>query len=155
MNLLFPFNLWESNRLIITSLCLSLHHVISKSTGKNTLCGPIPVLIMYIFIIRQLYFHLLMQVKHIKANPYSMVTCGHCSFPCILGRASHLQEWGCADCGCHLAENTNVNDSTVRQDLTPKCHFFPSALGFVCYIYCSNVFFMVQVTALVKPAAHP
>lgn len=87
---------------------------------------------MYLFINSQLHFHLLLHVKYIKSQslqdgyPWSL------EVHLRLGHSVPLQGNGTAQTvalGCHLTENTNLNDSMVRQDLIPKCHLFPSELG--------------------------
>ena len=106
--------------------------LLAQSTGKNTLHSPTPVIVMYTFINSQLYFHLLLHVKYIKSQSLQDGYLWSLQLHLHLEQSIPLQENGTAQTvalGCHLPENTNLNDSTVRQDLIPKRHLFPSELG--------------------------
>lgn len=74
--------------------------LLAQRTGKNLQHSPIPVIIVYISINSQFYFHLLLRIAHMlyKANSYRW-------FSVVIAApiASRTQGWDRADCGSWMS----------------------------------------------------
>lgn len=129
----FFFYLWESNTDQLSKFsAFPCTMLLAQSVGKNTLHSPIPVIIMYIFINSQLYFHLPLQVKYRQSQSLEGGYLWSLQLHLPLGQSTSLQGNRTVQTvvlGCHSTENTNLSHRTVRQDLIPKRHLFPSELG--------------------------
>lgn len=129
--------------LIIQTLCLSLHRVISAIHREEHPAQP-----------NSSYNHLCIYQQpilissatpcQVSKKPITSSQGGYLWYLHLhLGHSLPLQGKGTPQTvapGCHSTENTDLNNSTLRQDLIPKMSSLSSRTGFVCCIYCSNVF---------------